>query len=192
MAVTNFLQLPQYLNKSTLRGTTARAKFIATTDGAIDTTTSVVPDPAFTCTKDTNTAGKYDLVFPPCIDVDLSFSVYSPAGTVASVIVTALDAKAGTASILCAGLASAGTLSNLAVTGTLTSTAVTGPTAQTTLTGAVSGSDVVVPAAGLAGTVTSGAVTGTVTSGTVAVTSAAAYLASGDALVIRYDATTEV
>ena len=70
------------------------------TAGAVGSTSA--PGTEFTCTKNAGTAGKYDLTFPPCVAIDLYFMIVSPASTVSTVIVTAVDAGAGTAAILCA------------------------------------------------------------------------------------------
>jgi hypothetical protein len=93
-SLTNFVKMA--LNRG---ATQCRAKYTATTAGAIGTTSA--PGADFTCTKDGGTTGGYDLTFTPCIDIDLLFAVRSAAATVNTVVVTALDAAAGTASILC-------------------------------------------------------------------------------------------
>jgi hypothetical protein len=87
--------------RNTARGViSTRAKLIVGASGAV-ATTSTVPDPAFTFAK--SSTGTYALTFPPCSEVDLFFSVYSPAATINGVIITALNASAGTATIVTMG-----------------------------------------------------------------------------------------
>src|SRR5512146_2075767 len=96
-----FMEIPLYPKRTTTRGeVTARAKYTATTAGAIGTTSA--PSADFSCTKDSGTTGAYDLTFPACADIDLQFDIVSPAGTVNTCVITAKDANAGTASILLA------------------------------------------------------------------------------------------
>lgn len=96
-----FQSLPLFPKRTTSRGgVTSRAKYTATTAGVINATDA--PGSEFTCTKDAGTTGKYDITFPPCVDIDLQFDVVSAANTVNVVGVTAKDAAAGTASLLTA------------------------------------------------------------------------------------------
>lgn len=101
MAYDNFRSLPNYPKFTTTRGAvTSRAKYTATTAGAIGTTEAAGAD--FTCTKDAGTTGKYDLTYPPCVDIDLTFDIVSAASTVNNAVITAKSPSAGTASILMA------------------------------------------------------------------------------------------
>lgn len=100
MAYDTWKSLSNFVKMTLSRGAVeGRAKYTATTAGAIGTTSA--PGADFTCTKDTGTTGKYDLTFPPCVDLALLFSIYSPATTVNVINITAMDTNAGTASILC-------------------------------------------------------------------------------------------
>jgi hypothetical protein len=90
-----------YPDRNTKRGViTARAQLVVGSSGAV-ATTSDYPDPAFTFTL--STTGTYTLTFPPCPQVDIYPSVYSPGLTVNSVVVTALSATSGTATIVTMG-----------------------------------------------------------------------------------------
>lgn len=60
-------------------------------------TTSRNPDSDFTCAK--NGTGTYDLTFPASKNAWINLVLYSPALTVVTWVVTALDASAGTATI---------------------------------------------------------------------------------------------
>jgi len=105
-----FMEIALYPKRTTTRGeVTARAKYTATTAGAIGTTSA--PSADFTCTKN-GTTGKYDLTFPKCADIDLQFDIVSAAATVNTCVITAKDANAGTASILLASGASAAYLAD--------------------------------------------------------------------------------
>lgn len=111
-----FTEIPLYPKRTTTRGeVTARAKYTATTAGAIVTSGAgapVAPSADFSCTKDGGTTGAYDLTFPACADIDLQFDIVSPAGTVNTCVITAKDANAGTASILLASGATAAYLAS--------------------------------------------------------------------------------
>jgi hypothetical protein len=87
--------------RNTKRGIiVTRAKLVLGASGAV-ATTSDYPDPAFTFTL--SSTGTYAVKFPPCSEVDMYFSVYSPAATINGVIITALNASAGTATIVTMG-----------------------------------------------------------------------------------------
>jgi hypothetical protein len=99
--------LAVYPVRHTARSTiVARCKFLFGASGAVvasgsATTASKVPDPAFTLTK--SATGVYTVTMPPGVEVDIQMGIYSPLRTVWSVVVTALDSAAGTATISFSG-----------------------------------------------------------------------------------------
>lgn len=98
MAASSFLEITQYPMRTATRGhSRARCKFVFGASGAVSTTTSETPDPAFTLTK--SETGVYTLKYPPCAAVDLTFMLYSPLLTVWQAVVTAISPTAGTATI---------------------------------------------------------------------------------------------
>ena len=74
----------------------ARGKLVIGSSGAVDTTTSS-DDPSITFAL--STTGVYTMTFPPCVDCDMQFGVYSPTPTIGGVVLAAIDKAAGTATI---------------------------------------------------------------------------------------------